>query len=91
MDPAFAAKVADVLLAETEMEAGVVSKELLSERVTVVPPAGAALVKVTVQVLEALDPSVVAEQINEDSAVGAARVIVEVFDTPPSVAVTTAD
>ena len=61
MEPAFAIKVVDVLVAGTVTETGVVSKELLSERVTVVPPGGASLVKATVQVLEALEPSVVAE------------------------------
>jgi hypothetical protein len=50
---AVAEKVAEVAPAATVTEAGTESAALLSERVTTAPPAGAALLKVTVQVEEA--------------------------------------
>ena len=71
-------------------EAGVVSSELLSDSVTVVL-AVAALLNVTVQVLAALEPRVVGVQASEESVTAAAREMVAVFETPLSVAVTTAD
>ena len=67
-----------------------VSSELLSDSVTTVL-AVAALLNVTVQVLAALEPRVVGLHATEESVTAAARLIVAVFDTPLSVAVTTAD
>ena len=73
-----------------ETDAGVVSSELLSDSVTVVL-AVAALLRVTVQVPAALEPRVVGVQVSEESVTAAAREMVAVFETPLSVAVTTAD
>ena len=71
-------------------DTGVVSSELLSDSVTTVL-AVAALLNVTVQVLAALEPRVVGLHATEESVTAAARLIVAVFETPLSVAVTTAD
>ena len=90
MVPAVTLNVADVAPAATATDAGVVSSELLSDSVTVVL-AVAALLNVTVQVLAALEPRVVGVHASEESVTAAARLIVAVFDTPLSVAVTTAD
>ena len=90
MVPAVTVNVADVAPAATATDAGVVSSELLSDSVTVVL-AVAALLNVTVQVLAALEPRVVGVHASEESVTAAARLIVAVFETPLSVAVTTAD
>ena len=90
MVPAVTLNVAEVAPAATATDAGVVSKELLSDSVTVVL-AVAALLNVTVQVLAALEPRVVGVQASEDSVTAAARLMVAVFDTPLIAAVTTAD
>ena len=90
MVPAVTLNVADVAPAATATDAGVVSSELLSDSVTVVL-AVAALLNVTVQVLAALEPRVVGVHASEESVTAAAKLIVAVFDTPLSVAVTTAD
>ena len=90
MVPAVTVNVADVAPAATATEAGVVSSELLSDSVTVVL-AVAALLNVTVQVLAALEPRVVGVQASEESVTAAAKEMVAVFETPLSVAVTTAD
>ena len=89
--PAVTVKVPVVAAAATVTEAGVVSSALLSDSVTVVPPVGADLLRVTVQVLEAPEASEVGAHATEESVTAAARPIVAVFDTLPSVAVTTAD
>jgi len=83
-------KAAVVAPAATVTEAGVVRRLLLSESVTVVALV-AALLKVTVQVLEALEPRVVGEQAREESVTAEARAMVAVFETPLRVAVTVAD
>ena len=70
--------------------AGVVRRALLSESVTVVA-AVAALVKVTVQVLEALDPKIVGVHVNDESVAVDDKLIERVFDMPLKVAVTIAD
>ena len=90
MVPAVTLNVADVAPAATATDAGVVSSELLSDSVTVVL-AVAALLNVTVQVLAALEPRVVGVHASEESVTAAAREMVAVFETPLSVAVTTAD
>jgi hypothetical protein len=51
--PAVAVNVAEAAAAATVTEAGTVSKALLSDRTTTVPPAGAGWFRVTVHVLEA--------------------------------------
>jgi hypothetical protein len=53
--------------ADTVTEAGVVSRDELSETVTAVPPVGAAFERVTVQVLLALEPRLVGAQVKEES------------------------
>ena len=53
--PELTVKVADVDVAATVTDAGTVSVELLLDRLTAAPPAGAGWVKVTVHVLEALE------------------------------------
>ena len=90
MVPAVTVNVAEVAPAATATDAGVVNSELLSDSVTVVL-AVAALLNVTVQVLAALEPRVVGVQASEESVTAAAREMVAVFETPLSVAVTTAD
>jgi hypothetical protein len=67
-----ALKFAEVAPAATLTEPGVVSCERLSERATLAPPVGAALVRVTVQVLEALGPRVVGVQASEETSTEAA-------------------
>jgi hypothetical protein len=72
MVPAVAVKVVEVAPAGTVTEAaGTGNSALLLERETAVPPAGAALFKVMVQLLDALDPTVVGLQANEDTSTGA--------------------
>ena len=90
MVPAVTVNVPAVAPVVMETDAGVVSSELLSDSVTVVL-AVAALLNVTVQVLAALEPRVVGVQASEESVTAAARQMVAVFETPLSVAVTTAD
>jgi hypothetical protein len=76
-----ALKLATVAPAATLTEVGVVSTVLLSERVTLAPPV-AALVKVTVQVLEALDPRLLGVQAREDTATGATRLTLAMAEVP---------
>jgi hypothetical protein len=71
-----ALKVAVVAPAATLTEVGVVSTVLLSERATLAPPVGAALVKVTVQVLEALGPRLLGVQAKADTSTGATRLTI---------------
>jgi hypothetical protein len=81
-------KVADVAAAATVTEAGTVRVGLELDRVTEAPPVGAALVRVTVQVLEALGPRLVGLQTSEVSVNDATRLIEAVREPPPRVAVT---
>jgi len=67
-----ALKFAEVAPAATLTEVGVVSTVLLSERATLAPPV-AALVKVTVQLLEALGPRLLGVQASEETRTGATR------------------
>ena len=90
MVPAVTVNVPAAAPVVMETDAGVVSKELLSDSVTVVL-AVAALLNVTVQVLAALEPRVVGVHASEESVAAAAKEMVAVFETPLSVAVTTAD
>ena len=66
------------------------SSALLSVNETAVPPAGAFLDSVTVQVLTAEDPRVVGLQLSVERATGETRLIVAVCETPLRVAVTVA-
>ena len=87
---AVALKVALVDPAATVTDAGTVSEVLLLARVTLDPPAGAVWVSVTVQVLTALCPRVVGLHVTADTRIGAVRLIVDVCELLPRVAVTVA-
>ena len=65
-------KVAEVVAGATAMEGGAERVELVLERVTAAPPAGAALVSVTVQELEELGPRMEGLQASEETRVEAA-------------------
>jgi hypothetical protein len=73
MLPALTVKVPVVEPAATVMEAGVVSTALLSESVTIVPPAGAPLESATVQVLVPFEFKLVGVQASEERVTGATR------------------
>ena len=77
-----AAKVADAAPAGTVTDAGTVRVGLLLVRVTAAPPAGAAWVIVTVQVLDELGPRLVGLQASEETSVGATRPRVILAETP---------
>jgi len=85
-----ALNVLEVEPAGTVADVGVVNSELLSETVTLVPPLGAALVRVTVQTLVALEARLVGLQASAERATGAARAMVTFWEAPFSVAVTVA-
>lgn len=68
-----AVNVDEVAPAATVIEAGTVSTRLVLESVTIAPPLGAALVKVTVQVLKESGPRLVGLQASEDTSTGATR------------------
>jgi hypothetical protein len=72
MAPVVAPKVAVVAPAATLTEVGMVSIALLSESATLSPPVEAALVKVTVQVLEALGPRLLGTQARDETSTEAA-------------------
>ena len=82
--------MAEVAPALTFTEGGVVRTPLLFDTVTVVPPAGAALVSVTVQVLLPFAPRLVGLHPKAESATGATRLMVTFCDAPLRVAVTVA-
>ena len=67
--------VAEVAAAVIVTDAGTVSVVLVLVIVTLVPPAGAALLSVTVQILEAFCPRVVGLQVRLVSVSGAAWVV----------------
>ena len=75
-----ALKVAVRAAAATVTDAGAVSVALVLVRVTRAPPVGAALVKLTVQVLEAFGPRVAGRQASEETSTGAIRLMVAVAD-----------
>ena len=77
-----ALKLTQVAAAATVTDAGTVSVEFVLVRITVAPPVGAGWVRVTVQVLEALDPRVVGLQTNEEASTGAASVMVALAEAP---------
>ena len=74
--PVVAVKVAEVAAAATVTDAGTVKVELVFDRVTLAPPAGAAWVRVTVQVLEELWPRLVGLQDRVETVTGATRLTV---------------
>ena len=87
---AVALKVAEVAPAATVTDAGTVSEVLLLASVTVEPPVGAVWVSVTVQVLTALWPRLVGLQDTPETSTGASRLMVDVCELLPRVAVTVA-
>ncbi len=68
-----ALKVAEVAAAATVTDVGAVSVALVLVSAMLAPPVGAALVRVTVHVLEALDPRLVGLQVSEKTSVDATR------------------
>ena len=66
----------------TLTEVGVVSTVLLSEMTTLAPPEGAALVRVTVQVLAAFGPRVLGVQAREDTNTGATSAMLALAELP---------
>jgi len=68
-----ALKGADVAAAGTVTEAGTVRVALVFVRVTIAPAAGAAFVKVTVQVVEEFGPRLLGLQASEETSTEAAR------------------
>ena len=89
-EPAVALKVVLVEPAGTVTEAGTVRAALLVLNDTTCPPVGAALVWLTVQVLDAPEFTVEGEQASADNTAGATRVRLAVCDPPFSVAVSRA-
>ena len=68
-----ALKGADVAAAGTVTAVGTVRVALVFVRVTIAPPAGAAFVKVTVQVVEEFGPTLLGLQASEETSTEAAR------------------
>ena len=77
-----ALKVAEVAAAATMTDAGTVRVALVFDKATEAPPAGAALDKVTVQVLEALGPRLVGAQAREETRTAAERVMLVLAELP---------
>jgi hypothetical protein len=73
--PVVALKLAVVAAAATVTDAGTVREVLLLDSVTAAPPAGATLVRVTVQALVALGPKLVGLQASDDTSTGATRLM----------------
>ena len=72
------------------VDPGTGSSALLLDKETAVPPAGAAWLRVTVQVVPAPVARLVGLQDSEDRTTGATRLIVAVCETPLRVAVSVA-
>jgi hypothetical protein len=85
-----ALNVAEVDVAATVAEVGVVSAALSSDKATVTPPAGAALVRVMEHVLEALGARVVGLQVSAETSTGATRLTVALAELLLYVALTVA-
>jgi hypothetical protein len=85
-----ALKVTAVAAAGTVTDAGTVSVVLVLVSVTNAPPASAALLNVTAQVLEAFCPRLVGLHASEDTTTGATRLTVAFAELPLYVAVTVA-
>jgi hypothetical protein len=82
-----AEKTAEVDPAGTVTEAGTANTELLSERATTVPPAGAALLRFTVQLAEELEASEAGLQTRLLGTLGEVRLSEKLTDAPEPVAV----
>ena len=76
--------------AATVTDAGTVSIALVLVSVTAAPPAGAACVNVTVQVLDAFCPKLAGLHASDETVTGATRVTVAFAELPLYVAVTVA-
>jgi hypothetical protein len=85
-----ALKVAVVAAAATVTDVGTVTVVLVLVSVTNAPPAGATLLNVTVQVLEAFGPKFAGLHASVDTRTGATRLIVAFAELPLYVAVTVA-
>ena len=81
-DPVVTAKVAEVAAAATVTDAGTVSVELVFDKATLAPPLGAGWVKLTVQVLEELDPRLVGLQEREETSTDATRLTLVLAELP---------
>ena len=88
--PVVAANVAVVAPANTVTEAGTVNNVLLSVTVTTALPAGAALLSLTVHVLDELAPRLVGLHANDDTVTAATRLMLAVCEVLLYAAVTTA-
>jgi hypothetical protein len=82
--------VAEVAAAATVTDAGTVSIALLFDTLTIAPPVGAALLRLTVQVLEALGPRLLGLQPSAVTDTGATRLTLALAELPLYVAVTVA-
>ena len=80
--PVVTVNVAEVAPAGTVADAGVVSRELVSDRVTVAPPAGAGWLNVTVQVLEEFGPRLPGLQLTVETNTVAVSVTAAVTEAP---------
>jgi hypothetical protein len=81
--PAVALKVPVVSPAATTRETGTVTMALLSDRLTRLPPAGAATLSVTVQVLAPPDTTLEGAQSRDDTCARALRLIDAVTEPDP--------
>ena len=72
------------------VDTGTGSSALLLDRETAVPPAGAALLRVTVQVVPAPEARLVGLHVSEERTTGADKLMVAVCETPLKVAVSVA-
>jgi len=91
MLPAVAVKPAVVATAATATDDATVSSVLFEAKATVDPPAGAAALNVTVQVLEAPDAKLAGLHCSNDTVTGGDVSVIEADCDPPlSVAVTLA-
>ena len=82
-----ALKLAEPAAAATVTDAGTVSVALLFDRVTIAPPVGAALLRLTVQVLEELGPRLAGLQASAVTNTGATRLTLALAELPLYVAV----
>ena len=85
-----ALKVAEVAAADTVTDAGTVRVAFVLVSATLAPPVGAVCVRVTVQVLDELGPTLVGLQDTPETTTGANRLIAAVCELLPRVAVTVA-
>jgi hypothetical protein len=82
MVPVVAENVAEVAVAATVTDAGTVRVELVFDKATLTPPLGAGWVKLTVQMLEELDPRLVGLHDREETSTGATRLTLVLAELP---------